>query len=194
MTPGTPEDDDAELFRRVLADAKPIKQRRPRPEHPAAKAGRKIAEKAPPPQKSARVPARKPPPPPLEPRPVKTLASGDYSGLDRRTADRFRRGKLPIDARLDLHGLYQDAAHHALNDFILSCAAAGKRKVLVITGRGSREGSGVLRERLPQWLNQPPCREHVVSFTTARPQHGRDGAFYVLLRRKRDRDGRDRDR
>jgi DNA-nicking Smr family endonuclease len=192
MTPGEPEDDDAELFRRVLADAKPIKQRRPRPEHPAAKAGKKIAAKAPPAQKPARATARPVSPPPPPSKPAKTLASGDYSGMDRRTADRFRRGKLPIDARLDLHGMYQDAAHHALNDFILSCAAASKRKVLVITGRGSREGSGVLRERLPQWLNQAPCRNHVVSFTTARPQHGRDGAFYVLLRRKRDRDGRDR--
>jgi DNA-nicking Smr family endonuclease len=192
MIPGEPEDDDAELFRRVLADAKPIKQRRPRPEHPAAKAGKKIAAKAPPAKKPARATARPVSPPPPPSKPAKTLASGDYSGMDRRTADRFRRGKLPIDARLDLHGMYQDAAHHALNDFILSCAAASKRKVLVITGRGSREGSGVLRERLPQWLNQAPCRNHVVSFTTARPQHGRDGAFYVLLRRKRDRDGRDR--
>lgn len=192
MIPGEPEDDDAELFRRVLADAKPIKQRRPRPEHPAAKAGKKIAAKAPPAKKPARATARPVSPPPPPSKPAKTLASGDFSGMDRRTADRFRRGKLPIDARLDLHGMYQDAAHHALNDFILSCAAASKRKVLVITGRGSREGSGVLRERLPQWLNQAPCRNHVVSFTTARPQHGRDGAFYVLLRRKRDRDGRDR--
>jgi DNA-nicking Smr family endonuclease len=192
MIPGEPEDDDAELFRRVLADAKPIKQHRPRPEHPAAKAGKKIAAKAPPAKKPARATARPVSPPPPPSKPAKTLASGDYSGMDRRTADRFRRGKLPIDARLDLHGMYQDAAHHALNDFILSCAAASKRKVLVITGRGSREGSGVLRERLPQWLNQAPCRNHVVSFTTARPQHGRDGAFYVLLRRKRDRDGRDR--
>ena len=92
---------------------------------------------------------------------------------------------MAIEGRLDLHGMYQDAAHAALNEFIRASAAQGRRKVLVITGRGSREGTGVLRERLPQWLNQPPCRDHVVSFTTARPQHGRDGAFYVLLRRKR---------
>jgi DNA-nicking Smr family endonuclease len=122
------------------------------------------------------------------PAPKSDLATGDFTGMDRRTADRFRKGKMAIEGTLDLHGMYQDAAHTALNDFILASAAMGRRKVLVITGRGSREGSGVLRERLPQWLNQPPCRDHVVSFTTARPQHGRDGAFYVLLRRKRDRD------
>lgn len=185
MTPGDPEDDDAELFRRVLGDARPIKKRRPVPEHPAAQAGKKIAAKAPPAKKLGRSAGRPAAPPPPQAKPTPTLATGDYSAMDRRTADRFRRGKLAIEGRLDLHGMYQDAAHHALNDFILSSAAAGKRNVLVITGRGSREGSGVLRERLPQWLNQPPCREHVLSFTTARPQHGRDGAFYVLLRRKR---------
>lgn len=187
MTPDDTDEDDAEMFRRVLADAKPLKKGRPVPEHPAAKAGKKITPKAAPAGKAQRGTPRVVAPPP-KPKPASALATGDFSGMDRRTADRFRRGKLPIEGRLDLHGLYQDAAHHALNDFILSRVAAGKRKVLVITGRGSREGSGVLRERLPQWLNQPPCREHVVSFTSARPEHGRDGAFYVLLRRKRDRD------
>lgn len=186
MSAGPDDDDDEDLFRRALADAKPLKKKRPVPEHPAVKAGRKVAAKSPPDKKAAGRPAPRvsvalPP----APKPARDLAAGDYTGMDRRTADRFRKGKMTIEGRLDLHGMYQDDAHHALNDFILSSAAQGRRKVLVITGRGSREGSGVLRARLPQWLNQPPCRDHVVSFTTARPQHGRDGAFYVLLRRKR---------
>lgn len=181
-----PDDDDEDLFRRVFADAKPLKKKRPVPEHPAAKAGRKVAAKTPPDKKTAGRPApRVPVAAAPAPKPVRALAAGDYTGMDRRTAERFRKGKMAIEGRLDLHGMYQDAAHAALNDFIRASAAQGRRKVLVITGRGSREGTGVLRERLPQWLNQPPCRDHVVSFTTARPQHGRDGAFYVLLRRKR---------
>ena len=181
-----PDDDDEDLFRRVFADAKPLKKKRPVPEHPAAKAGRKVAAKTPPDKKTAGRPApRVPVAAAPAPKPVRALAAGDYTGMDRRTAKRFRKGKMAIEGRLDLHGMYQDAAHAALNDFIRASAAQGRRKVLVITGRGSREGTGVLRERLPQWLNQPPCRDHVVSFTTARPQHGRDGAFYVLLRRKR---------
>jgi DNA-nicking Smr family endonuclease len=186
MSSGTDDDDD--LFRQVLGDAKPLKRARPVPEHPALKAGRKeVAKPAPKPRPARRKPVMVVPVAP-RPKPTPDLATGDVTGMDRRTADRFRRGKMPIDARLDLHGMYQDAAHHALTHFITDCAARGKRNVLVITGRGSREGSGVLRERLPQWLNQPPCREHVISFTGARPEHGRDGAFYVLLRRKRDRD------
>jgi len=180
------EDDDADLFRRALADARPLRKKRPVPEHPAAKAGQKVTPDAKPDKKSDGRPAsRVPVPLPPAPRPARDLSAGDYTGMDRRTADRFRKGKMEIEGRLDLHGMYQDAAHISLNDFIVASAAMGRRKVLVITGRGSRVGSGVLRERLPQWLNQPPCRDHVVSFTTARPQHGRDGAFYVLLRRKR---------
>jgi len=190
MSPGgtSGEDDDDELFRRALADAAPLKRRRPQPAKPAPKA------KVPPAKKTAKkrtapvVASR--PAPVARPKPPPEIAAGDYAGMDRRTADRFRRGQLPIEARLDLHGHYQDAAHDALAGFITESAARGRRNVLVITGRGSREGSGVLRERLPQWLNQPPCRAHVLAFTPARPQHGRDGAFYVLLRRKRgDRRG-----
>jgi DNA-nicking Smr family endonuclease len=99
----------------------------------------------------------------------------------------MRRGKLPIDARLDLHGRYQDAAQAELNAFISSCAATGCRTVLVITGKGSvREGGGILRRRLPDWLNQSACRPHVLAFATARPEHGGSGAFYVLLRRRRE--------
>lgn len=189
MTPGGPEDDDAELFRRALKDAEPLKNKKPVPK-PAAPAARPASAK---PAKKARArPAALPRATPPRPAPPPEIAAGEYAGVDRRTADRFRRGKLPIDGRLDLHGHYQDAAHAALNDFITSSAATGSRMLLVITGRGSREGSGVLRERLPDWLNQPPCRTHVLAFTRAQPQHGGDGAFYVLLKRRRDGKGGDR--
>lgn len=181
MAPGDNDDGyDEHLFRRVLADAEPLKRRRSRPSdgspNPIPNTSIKKRVSANP--VAAFKPVTQPAPPP-------ELAAGDYAGVDRRTADRFRRGKLSIEARLDLHGLHQDAAHGALAHFITESAVHGKRCVLVITGRGSREGSGILRERLPQWLNQPPVRGYVLAFTTARPQHGRDGAFYVLLKRKR---------
>lgn len=178
--------DDTDLFRRALADAAPLKHRRPAPtetKKPAAKPAGKTAKKVV--KKKPTAVATPRPVPIVRPKPPPDISAGDYAGVDRRTAERFRRGKLPIEARLDLHGLYQDAAQDALVGFITNSSAAGRRMVLVITGRGSREGSGVLRERLPQWLNQSPCRAHVLAFTPARPEHGRDGAFYVLLRRNR---------
>ena len=71
---------------------------------------------------------------------------------------------------------------------ILNCFEADCRLVLVITGKGlTRNSTGVLRKRLPEWLNKPKCREVTLSFCAARPEHGGEGAFYILLKRKRNR-------
>jgi DNA-nicking Smr family endonuclease len=111
----------------------------------------------------------------------------------------LRRGQLPIDARLDLHGWTQGEAHHALAGFIESAHAAGQRCLLVITGKGGRAKThdaddphggggavpGVLRAAVPNWLNQPPLRPLILGFAGAQPKHGGSGALYVLLKRKR---------
>ncbi len=105
--------------------------------------------------------------------------------VDKRTSERVRRGQMEIQARLDLHGLGRVAAQTALRAFILRCHDRKKRHVLVITGKGKR-GSGVLRENVPLWLEEPPLRDLVLQVSPARPQDGGDGALYVLLRRRRE--------
>jgi len=112
-----------------------------------------------------------------------SLALGATDGLDRRLADRFRRGRLEIEARLDLHGMTRAAAQSALHDFLARQAALGRRCLLVITGKGRGGGDGVLRREVPQWLNRPDLRRQVLAISEARPQHGGAGALYVLLRR-----------
>lgn len=176
---------DADLFQRTMAGVEPLKKKRSLKTAAGADLmpGSPIADAKATRSRAVRVPQQRPQTP--EPPP---LSADAFAGVDRRTVERMRRGKLPIDARLDLHGHYQDAAHAELNAFISSCAASGCRLVLVITGKGSvSEGGGVLRRRLPDWLNQPACRPHVLAFASARPEHGGAGAFYVLLRRQRDR-------
>jgi DNA-nicking Smr family endonuclease len=114
------------------------------------------------------------------------LASDASPGLDRRTAERLRRGALAIEARLDLHGMTQEEAHRALDAFLARAAQAGKRCVLVITGKGGRSsGDGVLRAAVPRWLNETPNRARLLAFTPAQPQHGGAGALYLLLKRRR---------
>ncbi|MDJ0950025.1 MAG: Smr/MutS family protein [Alphaproteobacteria bacterium] len=105
---------------------------------------------------------------------------------------RLRRGQLPIDARLDLHGMTQAEAHRALADFIAISHDAGRRCVLVITGKGGRaedvsttQRTGVLRQAVPQWLSGPPNAALVLATAPARPKDGGAGALYVLLRRRR---------
>ena len=107
-------------------------------------------------------------------------------GLDKRSARKLKRGLRKIEARLDLHGLRQEEAHRALTSFIAGSYEAGKRCVLVITGKGQvSEGGGVLRTNVPRWLNQAPNRMRILSFTHATPADGGTGALYVLLKRQR---------
>ncbi len=107
-------------------------------------------------------------------------------GLDRRTGTRLRRGQIPIDSRLDLHGLTQAEAKAFLAEALASAQERGHRCVLVITGKGlRREGGGILKAKLPQWLAEPKVRPLILANEPARPQHGGSGATYVLLRRLR---------
>lgn len=124
------------------------------------------------------------PPPPRPRAPLPELAHGRVVDLDKRTAERMKEGAMALDARIDLHGMTQDAAHGALTSFVTRSFDRGARCVLVITGKG-REGSGVLRAQVPRWLNQSPLRERILGFSYAKPQHGGEGALYVLLKRRR---------
>ena len=178
-----PENDNGKaLWQKMLQGVKPLRKR-PEPamaspaQKPAA-AGR--AKPAPRPTDASAKP-----PPRLAG--TRDLGHGERVDLDRRSAEKLSRGQLAIEGRLDLHGLTQAAAAERLASFLGRAQGEGKRCVLVITGKGgSREGSGVLREQVPRWLNQPANRARVLAFDYARPRHGGEGALYVLLKRRRD--------
>lgn len=97
----------------------------------------------------------------------------------------LRRGVLPIDGRLDLHGLGAEAAREKVVEFLRAKRAVGERCVLVIHGKGEHSVSpgGVLRGEIAAWLSQGRAREHVAAFATARDDDGGEGAVYVALRR-----------
>ncbi|MCG8355261.1 MAG: Smr/MutS family protein [Kiloniellales bacterium] len=177
--------EDLDLWRRVTSDMKPLQDRAKRPPRDAeTPAGRESA----PPARRSGLPRAKPVPLTAKAAPA---AAQPPSGLDRRQAERLKRGQTPIDARLDLHGHTQAEAHRVLIGFLTRAQADGKRCVLVVTGRGLGKGAGglgpggVLKREVPRWLGLPPLRERVLSFETAQPKHGGDGALYVLLRRQR---------
>lgn len=126
----------------------------------------------------------------LNPRPVRVrppppeLAVGHAPGLDRRTVERLRRGRIPPQARMDLHQQTQQEARRLLDGFLAATQANGLRCVLVITGKGYGSGGvGVLKTMVPRWLNEPPNRARILAFCHAVPAQGGDGALYVLLRR-----------
>jgi DNA-nicking Smr family endonuclease len=115
-------------------------------------------------------------------------AAPPLAPLGRRERSQLSRGRKDIDARLDLHGMTQTRAHHALFSFLRRAHSGGLTFVLVITGKG-RMGAeterGVLRRQVPQWLSLPEFRPLVVGFEEAHTGHGGEGALYVRIRRSR---------
>jgi DNA-nicking Smr family endonuclease len=123
---------------------------------------------------------------------AETVLDSPQQGLDKRTVQRLRRGKMPVEGRLDLHGMTQSQAYGALMRFIAASQVMNRRMVLVITGKGwdpmarrPEEAIGVLRRIVPRWLVSPPLNSHVVGVSDAHPKDGGTGALYVLLRRSR---------
>ena len=109
--------------------------------------------------------------------------------LDRKTLVALRRGIQAVDGVIDLHGMRQAEAQQALVAFLHRSQRAGRKLVLVITGKGAASSGepfqerGVLRRAVPHWLHLPDLRRVVVGFEQAAPQHGGAGALYVRLRR-----------
>jgi len=102
-------------------------------------------------------------------------------GVRTQVVRRLRRGLIPIDDELDLHGLSQTEARAQLSEFLERSRAAGRRCVRIIHGKGYRSGARgpVLKMAVDLWL-----RRHldVMAFTSARAIDGGTGAVYALLR------------
>ena len=112
------------------------------------------------------------------------------ANFERRLKQRVARGRAPIDARIDLHGLTQAEAHSALLRFLRRAQAGGGRIVLVVTGKGGGSAGrnsepGVLKRQVPLWLSLPEFRHLIVGFEVADVGHGGQGALYVRVRRPR---------
>lgn len=104
------------------------------------------------------------------------------SHLTQREASR-RFKNHPIEARLDLHGYNKLDARDAVKHFIQRQYDLGRRHVIIITGKGKAGDIGVLREFLPDWLNEPAVRILISSVAAARPEKGGTGVTHVLLKR-----------
>ncbi len=116
--------------------------------------------------------------------PAASIRRSAPGGVDRATVERLKRGQVNVEARIDLHGLDQRAAFAALMGFIETSSRIGRRSILVITGKGAI-GEGVLRRNLSGWLMASPFAGRILTIQQAHTRHGGDGAFYVVLRRKR---------
>ncbi len=116
--------------------------------------------------------------PPTIKKPTRNKTQSPDVNQDKRT----RRGRVEIEATIDLHDLNRDRARAALVKAIIRASNRNFKCVLVITGKGLR-GEGVLRRNFPEWISQAPIRPIIATYAPAHIKHGGSGAWYVFLKR-----------
>ncbi|MCH9779669.1 MAG: Smr/MutS family protein, partial [Alphaproteobacteria bacterium] len=114
----------------------------------------------------------------IEP-PVSVRQSTTLAGNNASQRRQLERGKMPIDTRVDLHGKRVESARKELLATFRWMVSQGKRVALVVTGKGT----GRLQSGFEAWLREPCFRGLVQDHTFAQPEHGGQGARYVLLRK-----------
>ncbi len=170
-------DDDADLFRRAMSGAKPIKTaervapavRKPKPKARFARADEAAALRE---SLAADVDESE-------------AASGEAmrfhrQSVGRRTMRKLARGKYAVQAEIDLHGMTVEEAKPRLADFIEYNARSGKTCVRVVHGKGlgSGERGPRLKPSVNRWLRK---WNYVLAFVSTRQVDGGAGAIYVLL-------------
>ena len=171
-------DDERELFRRALADAKPLRAprrameviRKPAPRARFARADEQAVLRE---SLQADVDATE-------------SDSGESlrfhrASVGKRTMRKLARGGYSVQGEIDLHGMTVAEAKPRLAEFIDGCAREGKLCVRVVHGKGRGSGARgpVLKQKVNRWLRQ---WDTVLAFVSTRQVHGGTGAVYVLLR------------
>ncbi len=104
------------------------------------------------------------------------------------------RNKIP---KLDLHGFSLSESNHAVEKFINKSFDGGLKKILIVTGKGSRSKSyndpyisnklGILKFSVPEFIkNNENLKNIVVSITKAQVKDGGEGAIYVFLKNNKN--------
>lgn len=92
-----------------------------------------------------------------------------------------RRGRVQIEAQIDLHDMTQPQARTKLHQMIKTAKTSNKKCILVITGKGLR-GEGVLRGSFVKWVNDTEVRDLIATYASAHKKHGGIGAWYIFLK------------
>lgn len=106
-------------------------------------------------------------------------------GIQQKLMTKLKKGQIPFEVKIDLHGATVSQAGKELQIAIDQCYQQGLRCILVVHGRGkgSFDNKPALKTHVNQWLRDSA---KVLAFHSAQPHHGGTGALYVLLKRQRE--------
>jgi DNA-nicking Smr family endonuclease len=101
-------------------------------------------------------------------------------GVQKNTLKNLKRGRFEAQAEIDLHGCTRREASRYLQSFLSQCHTEQLNCVRVVTGKG-RSSPGhhsIIRETTLASLRH---EARVLAYSSAPPNDGGSGAFYVLL-------------
>lgn len=112
------------------------------------------------------------------------------SEIDKNLLKNIKKGRMKINAVLDLHGKKVKESKSKVFYFIKNNFEANNRLVLIITGKGKRrgveegwKGDGVLKKLLPDWLNSISLSKYIVWFDIAPKDQGGEGALIIYIKK-----------
>ena len=108
---------------------------------------------------------------------------GSRGGVRKRALRELESRSVSIEGTLDLHGMRAAAAARELTRFVRAQHRRGRRRLLVVHGKGlhSEGGVGVLGARVVEELTAGGAAPLVLAFASAHPDLGGTGALIVQL-------------
>jgi DNA-nicking Smr family endonuclease len=108
---------------------------------------------------------------------------------------KLKRGKIPIDRKIDFHGFSVLDAELLFSNSIKELYQKNLRCILFITGKGflKKENEdidniklyyGKIRNNFINWTKKKELQKYILNVEQASIEYGADGAFFVYLRKK----------
>jgi len=117
--------------------------------------------------------------------PIHNVTNIDLKILEPSLSVKIRKGKIKIDATIDLHGYYMEDAFEDLSKFLKDCYFKNFIYILVITGKSiSIVEKPTIKSSIKDWIENSELLNIVHSIGNAAQIHGGTGAVYLKLRRR----------
>ena len=118
----------------------------------------------------------------------------EMGNISVKEADLLKKNtKVNITRKLDLHGFSLDEANKAVKKFINESFNKGYKKLLIVTGKGSRSKSynnpylseklSMLKYAVPEYIkNDKNLSSKISKITKASTKDGGEGAMYIFIK------------
>ena len=125
-----------------------------------------------------------------------TVANVSFNFENTPLNKKLKKGKIPIDQKVDFHGMSLLEAEILFSETIFNCYENKSRCLLFITGKGvlkkNYENSdqiklyyGKIRNSFFSWIKKNELQKYILAVEQANMDHGADGAFFVYLRKNK---------